>query len=155
MGDGFNFQKLKSEILALSDASDWGVAKKEWVLTSIYEVDEPETCLCGHFPIKEICSIQNNLTYQTADVGNVCVKRFFGIRSDKVFTALKKIRADNMKALNADAINYFHQRNIINNWEFDFLQNTRLKRDLSQLQMDTQLGINRKVLASVQKRGVS
>jgi hypothetical protein len=45
MGDGFNFQQLKA-----SRATDWEVAKSEWRLVEISEVDEPETCLCGHYP---------------------------------------------------------------------------------------------------------
>jgi len=35
MGDGYNFQQLKAAILALSRASDWEVAKKEWRLVEI------------------------------------------------------------------------------------------------------------------------
>jgi hypothetical protein len=45
MGDGYNFQQLKAAILALSRATDWEVAKKEWRLVEISEADEPETCL--------------------------------------------------------------------------------------------------------------
>jgi hypothetical protein len=46
MSDGYNFQHLKAEILKLSRATDWEVAKKEWKLVDISEVEEPETCLC-------------------------------------------------------------------------------------------------------------
>ena len=42
MGDGYNFQQLKAAILALSRATDWEVAKKEWRLVEISEADEPE-----------------------------------------------------------------------------------------------------------------
>ena len=62
MGDGYNFQQLKAAILALSRATDWEVAKKEWRLVEISEADEPETCLCGHFPIIELCTISNATT---------------------------------------------------------------------------------------------
>ncbi|WP_260923189.1 hypothetical protein [Novosphingobium sp. 9] len=40
--------------MALSRATDWEVAKKEWRLVEISEADEPETCLCGYFPIVEL-----------------------------------------------------------------------------------------------------
>ena len=46
--------KLAKEIIALSKASNWDQAKLEWSLESIYKEDEPDTCLCGHFPIIEI-----------------------------------------------------------------------------------------------------
>lgn len=51
--------KLTQEIIALSVSSNWDVAKLEWKLYEIYEADEPETCLCGHFPIIEICVLSN------------------------------------------------------------------------------------------------
>ncbi|MEL5876578.1 hypothetical protein [Cereibacter sphaeroides] len=94
MGDGYNFQQLKAAILALSQAADLEVAKKEWRLVDISEADEPETCLCGHFPIIELCTIANAATAKSVDVGNVCMKRFLGFRSDLIFQSLKRVRAD-------------------------------------------------------------
>jgi len=61
-GEGYNFQKLRAHILPLSSTSGWKVAAKEWSLTGIFEADQPETCICGHFPILEICTIYNRLT---------------------------------------------------------------------------------------------
>jgi hypothetical protein len=92
MNDGYNFIQLKKEILSLSKAEDWETARKEWALVEDYEADEPETCLCGHFPIIEICEIRNRVTNALAEVGNRCVKRFLGFRSDLIFDALKRIR---------------------------------------------------------------
>ena len=60
MGDDYNFEELKREILARSRATDWELAKKEWRLVAISEADEPERCLCSHFPIIELCSIRRN-----------------------------------------------------------------------------------------------
>jgi len=78
----------------MSRATDWETARKEWALVDIIEADEPETCLCGHYPIMEICEIRNRVIGKTTEVGNVCVKRFLGVRSDLIFTAVKKIRKD-------------------------------------------------------------
>jgi len=60
MGDDYKFEELKREILARSRATDWELAKKEWRLVAISEADEPERCLCSHFPIIELCSIRRN-----------------------------------------------------------------------------------------------
>lgn len=76
MGDGYNFKVLSAAILKLSRATDWITACREWVLIDIYEADQPETCLCEHFPIIEICVIKNTITQAVTEVGNVCVKRF-------------------------------------------------------------------------------
>src|SRR5665647_3036704 len=99
MGDGYNFKVLSAKILKLSKATDWETARKEWALIDIHESDEPETCLCEHFPIIEICEIRNNVTQHRTEVGNVCVKRFLGIRSDLIFAALKRIKKDSNKSL--------------------------------------------------------
>jgi hypothetical protein len=98
----------------------------------ISEADEPETCLCGHFPIVELCTIANATTGNTVDVGNVCVKRFLGFRSDLIFQSLKRIRSDGDKAIGPDATALFYERGVINDWEYQFQQSTMRKRNLSE-----------------------
>jgi hypothetical protein len=79
--------KLTEEIINRSQSKVWDMAKLEWSLHKIYEADEPETCLCGHFPIIEICTLRNKLNGQFATVGNCCVKKFIGLPSDLIFQA--------------------------------------------------------------------
>jgi len=153
MGDGYNFEQLRAAILKLSKAQDWEVARKEWALITIYEVGEPDTCLCGHFPIIEICEIENRTTGNRADVGNVCIRRFLGFRSDLIFAGLKRIRKDIEKSLNSDAISLFRQRGALNDWEYEFLQDTMRKRRLSPAQLAKRKSINTKILKAVAKRG--
>ena len=153
MADGYNYRELRGHILKLSSASDWEVARREWSLVDVRQVDEPETCLCGHFPIVQICRIDNRVTSESADVGNVCVRRFLGFRSDLIFQAIKRIRNDSTKSLNADAIAFFHERRLLTAWEYGFLQNTIKKRNLSAAQIESRKRINKKVLAAVRVRG--
>jgi hypothetical protein len=155
MGDGYNFQQLKAAILQLSKATEWEVAKKEWKLVEISEAGEPETCLCGHFPIVELCTISNNTTVKTVDVGNVCVKRFLGFRSDLIFRSLKRIRDDLDIGIGADATVLFFERGVINEWEYEFQQKTMRKRKLSEKQRLKRREINEKVLASIRRRGLA
>jgi hypothetical protein len=155
MSDGYNFETLKREILSLSRATDWEVAKKEWRLTAISEAEEPETCLCSHFPIIELCTISNRITGVNVDVGNVCVKRFLGFRSDLIFVSLKRIRKDIQSSIGADATAFFHEQGIINAWEYSFQQSTMRKRNLSSAQMKTRMNINQKIIASIQRRGLT
>jgi len=152
MPDGYNFEQLKAAILSRSESTDWEIARKEWHLVSIYDVSEPDTCLCGHTPIIEICEIENRITGRRADVGNICIKRFMGFRSDLIFDGLKRIQKDETKALNADAIAFFRDRGVINSWEYSFLENTKRKRNLSSAQLGMRISINRKVLAALKKR---
>jgi hypothetical protein len=153
MGDGHNFQQLRAAILAMSQAKDWEVARKEWGLVDISEAEEPERCLCGHFPIIEICHIANRTTDRQTDVGNRCVRRFLGFRSDLIFASLRRIRKDITKSLNADAIAFFNQRRLLTSWEYRFLQDTMSKRQLSPAQRTARQRINAKVLSAIGKRG--
>jgi hypothetical protein len=111
--------------------------------------------LCGHYPIIELCTIANATTSKSVDVGNVCVKRFLGFRSDLIFQSLKRIRADKDKSIGPDAAAFFHERGVINAWEYEFQQNTMRKRNLSERQLATRRQINEKVLAAVRRRGLS
>ncbi len=151
---GHNFRQLKEAILSRSVAQDWDVAKREWKLVQIYEADEPDTCLCGHTPIIEICVLANTLNGRRAEVGNRCVKRFLGLRSDLIFTGVKRIRTDINKSLNSDSTVFFYEQGIINKWEYDFQNNTHSKRILSGKQMETRKNINMKVLNYIQRRGL-
>jgi hypothetical protein len=119
----------------------------------VSEADDPETCLCGHFPIVEICQISNRVTGHKTEVGNRCVRRFLGFRSDLIFMAIKRIRKDISKSLNADAIAFFRERSLLSNWEYGFLQNTMRKHNLSAAQSATRKSINEKVLSAVSRRG--
>lgn len=153
MAEGYNFQQLKAHVLPLSSASIWEVAAKEWSLTGIHEADEPDTCPCGHFPIMEICSIRNRVTGHSTEIGNVCVKRFLGLRSDLIFAAIKRIRKAPDKSLNADAIAFFRERGILNDWEYGFSQSTLKLRSLSAAQLGKRRAINQKVLEVIKRRG--
>lgn len=84
---------LFKEIIALSVANTWDQARLEWSLQEIYFSEEPQTCLCGHVPIIEICTIGNKLSDNCTEVGNCCVKMFLGLPSDLIFQGVKRIEA--------------------------------------------------------------
>lgn len=143
--------KLTEEILKRSQAQIWDIAKLEWSLYQIYEAEEPETCLCGHFPIIEICTLHNKLNGQLATVGNCCVKKFIGLPSDLIFQAVKRVRKDNQKSLNAEAIKYAHEKGWINDWEYNFSIDTMRKRVLTGKQLQTRMKVNEKMLANMKR----
>jgi len=144
---------LPAEIIKLSQSGNWDIAKLEWKLKEIYKLeenDEPEHCLCGH-SIIEVCIIENQQTNNEAIVGNVCVKKFLGLPSDKIFQAVKKIRKDNEKSLNAESIQYAYEKGWINDWEYQFSTNTIRKRKLSPKQINTRMQINKKMLNNMRR----
>ncbi|QTL93338.1 hypothetical protein [Aeromonas jandaei] len=134
--------KLTKAIIELSVANQWASAKQEWSLDQVYEADEPMTCLCGHFPIIEICSIKNKINGVSADVGNCCVKKFMELPSDKIFQAVKRVRKDSTKSLNEVAIEHGYSKRWITEWEKDFYLDIMNKRKLTEKQIAKKKEIN-------------
>ena len=142
---------LIQAITAKSVAQSWDEAKREWDLMEIYFCEEgfAETCICGHYPIKECCVLDNKLNRNTVIVGNVCVKRFIGINTPLIFDAVKRVAADRGKALNYEALEYMYKKGWVNEWEFKFYQDTWRKRVLTSKQLTTRKNINTKVLVKI------
>ena len=138
--------RLREEIIALSINKKWHVAKNEWVIDYIVFQDEPETCLCTHTPIKELCYLKNRFNEKTALVGNICVKKFLGLGSDPIFRCIKKITKDDTKGLNPETIEYAKGKGWINEWEYGFSFDTCQKRALSPSQLDKRIRINHKIV---------
>jgi len=143
--------KLTQRIIARSNSDAWDSAKLEWELKDIYQEDEPETCLCGHFPIIEVCVLDNKYNQNTVIVGNICVKKFIGLPSDKIFQSVKKIKKDNTRALNAEALRHACNKGWINNWEYNFGIDTMRKRNLSDKQMQKRIQINEKMMFNMKR----
>ncbi len=143
--------KLSEGIISLSNSQNWDEAKLEWKLKEVFMSDEPDTCLCGHNPIKEICVLINKANGNETIVGNSCVKKFIGLPSDKIFQSVKRVKKDNSKALNIEAIKHAHERSWINDWEYKFSVDTTRKRSLSDKQIAVRKKINNKVLSRMKR----
>lgn len=138
--------QLTREIIARSNSKVWDQAKLEWVLHEVFESEEPETCLCGHYPIIENCVLRNRINSVFVTVGNCCVKRFIGLPSNRIFQAVKRVRLNSEKSLNTETIDYAHQHGWFNDWERDFYFRIMRKRNLTSKQLAKKLEINEKVL---------
>ena len=145
-------QKLTVEILKLSESDMWCESKKEWQLHHINKDELPHTCLCGHYPITELCVIKNKLNGNTATVGNVCVKKFIGLPSDKIFKSIRRISRDIAKSLCVEAVNYLQYKNMMSEWEYKFYLDTMRKLKLSDKQLEKRIEINRKLLLSIREK---
>ena len=144
--------KLIEEIIARSESDIWEEARVEWDLLEVYEADEePETCLCGHFPILECCVLRNSKNGNTTTVGNVCVKKFIGLPSDRIFQAVKRVRKEGERSLNAEAITHAHSKRWINTWERDFYLDIMRKRKLTAKQRTKKREINEKMLQNMRR----
>lgn len=102
--------KLVDEIINLSDSPLWEKAKHEWLLDQVYIAKEPDTCLCGKYPIKEVCILRNVNNANTATVSNCCVKRFIGLSSDKIFQAIRRVMENESKSLNRETLVYAKEK---------------------------------------------
>ena len=143
--------KLTAELLKLSQSQKWDEAKLEWELIDIERVEEPEECLCGHYPILEICTIKNIKTNKESRVGNCCVNKFNN-KSDKIFRSVAKIRKDIEKSVNAETLALAIKNRWISDKDYKFYMDILRKRNLSDKQMTWKKSINQKIGNKVNKK---
>lgn len=143
--------KLTTELLKLSQSQKWDEAKLEWELIDIERMEELETCLCGHYPILEICLIKNGKTNSESRVGNCCVKKFNN-KSDKIFRSVAKIRKDIEKSVNAETLELAIRNRWIGANEYKFYMDILRKRNLSDKQLAWKKSINQKIGNKVNKK---
>lgn len=146
--------RLYEELLKISVSDKIAEAIKEWEWTETYLIEpdeDPETCLCGHYPIRECCVITNKITGEEVIVGNCCINRIVKTESDLIFQALKRVKKDVTKSFNFAVIEYAYRKHIINEWEYEFYESIMRKRELSPKQYSKKLNINIKILNSLRK----
>lgn len=156
MGQGYNFEQLKAEMIARSREKEWDQAKLEWDLEDVFRAPEEQVCLCGHHPIFQICTLRNQLTRATGEVGNVCVERFLGMRSRRIFSALKRIRDDSQRSLNKEAIEMFRKLRVISYQDAEeYLLFYRKRKYITDEQKALKGAVNAAVLAYVDRRAAA
>ncbi|RZJ76440.1 MAG: hypothetical protein EOO45_02175 [Flavobacterium sp.] len=139
--------KLTEEIIALSVSKFWEQAKLEWNFDYLYVAEEVQTCLCGHYPIRNICVITNHKNDERTQVGNCCVNKFLGIENgNKILDAIKRLKADPEKSMGADVLEYLMQKQVISDWDYEFYTDTIRKRVLSTKQLEHRERINQKLI---------
>lgn len=140
--------KLSTEIVNLSNSDIWDIAKNEWTFDSVYESEEPQTCLCGHFPIVNICVIRNTVNKNITEVGNCCIKKFLNISDgDAIIASIKKIKKELSKSMSIDALEYIHKKGVVTDWECGFYADIHRKRKLTDRQMCIKKRINNKFIS--------
>ncbi len=135
--------QLSLEITKLSRSGTWNDAKLEWDLLNVYKESEPDRCLCGHYPINEICEIKNRENSIVTIVGNCCVKKFLNLGSSPIFQSLRNINKSIEKSLNADTLLHAYERKWIKDWDYDFYNSIIRKRKLSDKQLSHKKRINK------------
>ena len=139
--------KLREEIINLSESDQWDFAKFEWNFEFAYYANEPQNCLCGHYPIRNICVIKNRKSSIVTEVGNCCINKFLGIDDgNKIFSSIKKLKDDIKGSMSAEVIDYLHRKNGISDFDYKFYKSIYRKRILSAKQWKIKEQINRKFL---------
>jgi hypothetical protein len=146
-----NEYKLTQEIIKRSVAKTWKNARTEWELESAILSDEPEACLCSHYPILEICTLINRENGKKAVVGNCCVKKFLNLPSNEIFSAIKRVQADNRKSMNRETLDYAFAKGWITPKDMDFYSDTLRKLKLSSKQRKWRIDINERVLRRIEE----
>lgn len=154
MGAGHNELKFKAAILGLSNSQDWDTAKAEWQLHFVYDDRRDRSCECDHAPIHQICVIKNRDNGNETEVGNVCVRRFLRLLSNRVFSVIKRLRADKTKSLNPESLKLFRRRGVITeNEEDEYLVFWRKRTNMTDDQKALKEEVNERVLAYLEQEG--
>lgn len=140
--------KLIEEIINLSESATWDFAKLEWEFTSAYYSDEEQKCLCGHYPIRNICVIRNKKNSSVTEVGNCCINKFLGIdEGNKIFTSIKRIKEKPRSSMSAEVLEYLSSKNAISDFDYKFYKSIIRRTSLSLKQWDLKEKINQKLLS--------
>lgn len=120
--------QLPQKLEELSDGNSYPAVLREWELDYIEHLapgEDSETCLCTHYPIREVCHILNLQNNNTAIVGNCCVKKFEKeaeavnfVGKHKVFDALKRLQKDNNANANEELIEYAYSKGVLTEKEY-------------------------------------
>ena len=139
--------KLTEEILNLSESKEWDFAKLEWSFEFAYYAEELQKCLCGHYPIKNICVIKNRRNSSVTEVGNCCINKFLGIdEGNKIFSSIKKLKDSETASMSSEVIEYIYKKKGISDFEYNFYKSIYRKRIMSDKQWDIKKRINQKFL---------
>jgi len=143
--------KLFKELISLSVSANWNEAKDEWFLDHIYDAEEAKTCICGHYPILQICVIKNRINSIMTFTGNCCIKHITGDFTKKMFVSLKKVEADIDKSLSIDFVILCYKAGYIDNYELEFYKKLHKKRIISDKQIKFKIALNEKILFNWRK----
>jgi len=152
--EGWN---LIRELCLLSKAKKWSECKGEWIVDRVEHLEpgeDSETCICGHYPIREVCHIYNQVTGEQAIIGNRCIQKLEGDGDgviQKIFSALKRIESDNTASANSELIEHAYERKTISKAEYGFYLEIWRKRNLSDSQEDWKISINDKIIRSMRR----
>lgn len=148
-------KELTDAIIKNSLSPKWDTARLEWKLIDISRSKDDETCVCGHYPIREICTIQNRNNKNSLDVGNCCVKKFLGLNSEKLFASYRKVVKTPQSSFNPAVIEMVFRKKIINNWEYKFYLDTWRKRNLSDNQLFYRKKINNDIISAIRSQKIN
>lgn len=144
-----NFEILCKEIKERSKSSEWESAKLEWNVIDMEYVDEPETCLCGHFPIVEVFTLENKYTGENIRIGNVCVNKF--ICKNKAFDGYKRILKSKMASATMDLLKFARDKKVITVKDYEFYVSIIRKRVLSERQYKWKVDINLRIINHIKR----
>ncbi|QBO59586.1 hypothetical protein [Chryseobacterium salivictor] len=139
--------RLAEEIINLSESKEWDFAKLEWSFEFAYYADELQKCLCGHYPIKNICVIKNQKNSFVTEVGNCCINKFLGIEDgNKIFSSIKKLKENIAASMSAEVIEYIYRKKGISDFDYKFYKSIYRRRIMSTKQCEIKKRINQQFL---------
>lgn len=144
-----NFHTLSQGIISRSNTTSWEDAKKEWDIIDMEEVDELETCLCGHRHIKQVFTLRNIINCNTVRIGSTCVNRF--IQKNSNFRSYKRIKKNSLSSVTSQLLDFAYKSKWINDNDLSFYGSIIRRRKLSPAQSKWKQDINYKIISNIKE----
>lgn len=140
-------ERLIAELLKRSESKDWATARAEWEYFSSEVLEGYETCLCGQYPIRELCWMRNRSTNEVAAIGNVCVLYFVDRDLAGLFSSIKRVTEEKDKKLDWRLVESAWRAGVITRFDLEWYSETFSKR-----RSDGRVSINNRILGWLEDR---
>jgi len=142
-------ENFLEEVTKLSNRnSDWDYIRLEWKLYKIKLNDKKTKCICKH-NIENVCLMKNVLNGNIIKVGNCCLKKFFNIDYSYLIKDIKNLELYSDSSISKKTLDFLHQENIVNDWEYTFYLDLRRRKSLTKKQLNKFININNKFTKAI------
>lgn len=105
-----------NKIIALSHASTWEEAKREWKFLRYYNASESYVaCYCSPRSAKNVVVLVNDVTLEEVTLCNSCAEDYFGIYDgDNLEKSVRRLKKNSDLGMNLESLYYLYNNTILN-----------------------------------------
>ncbi|EKA4523340.1 hypothetical protein B4926_19005 [Vibrio cholerae] len=137
--------KLFEQVIALSRASDWENAKKEWEFKGFSQGNADETCLCGKCSISKIFTLFNKHTRCQIALGSSCINKFIPFTDQNLRKNAIQVLQDNTKQFDLKIMNQCLTQGIIEQNDLFYYAPIGKRKSIDPWKLEHRVEVNMKI----------